>query len=124
MYYLGMIYKYGQTNDNKSLKKVFRKHNIVLDENIAVGWFKKAYDARKTFKQSLYSRSSVVFGFYFYGGASLYLPDTYDQLKQLDTKGKVVKDLVKAAELTASYSGIPKVNIIEYEKFDNINRYP
>lgn len=124
MYYLGMIYKYGQTNDNKSLKKVFRKHNIVLDENISVDWFKKAYDVRKTFKQSLYSRSSVVGGLYFYGGASLYLPDTYDQLKQLYTKGKVVKDLVKAAELTASYSGIPKVNIIEYEKFDNINRYP
>ncbi|MBP7498786.1 MAG: sel1 repeat family protein [Chryseobacterium sp.] len=92
MYCLGMIYKYGRTSNEKMYDKTYyrKTYDVVLDEKVALEWFKKAIESN--YKESLFPLSDSDYenknkAFY-----ELYL---------LYKKGKELKDKVKAKEMEA-----------------------
>lgn len=94
MHSLGMIYKYGRTNNPSSkdriLKKWVVKYDIVLDEKAAFDWFTKSL--RPDYVESIYAKFSPF--------SSKFNEDSYLELADFYKKGKIVpKDEAKAREL-------------------------
>jgi len=103
MYYLGMIYKYGQTsNDERYIRKAFLKHELVIDEKKALEWFEKSI--QPNYPISLFATSSKTIQETYLDLSSYFNKEAYKELSLIYAKGKIVpKDKVKAKELLNLY---------------------
>lgn len=117
MYYLGMIYKYGQTPDITGgygfLKKVFVLHDVVIDEVKAFEWFKKSSESSQNV--SLFAKGSRSFGDNYTDLGSYFEKKAYRELSLIYKKGKIVpKDKAKAKELMQLYESYGS----KYDKYE------
>lgn len=117
MYYLGMIYKYGQTPDITGgygfLKKVFVLHDVVIDEMKAFEWFKKSIES--SHNVSLFAKGSRSFGDNYTDLGSYFEKKAYRELSLIYKKGKIVpKDKAKAKELMQLYESYGS----KYDKYE------
>ena len=99
LYYLGMIYKYGITQDlsngNGFLKSLHVKYDVIIDEKIAFDYFLKALKNENNV--SLYSRGD-------FSPSTGFDNNTFKELALMYKKGKVIeKDKEKAKELENNY---------------------
>ncbi|MFC4720951.1 tetratricopeptide repeat protein [Geojedonia litorea] len=106
MYYLGMIYKYGQTpstdNGYGFLKKVFVKHNVVIDEKKALEWFEKSI--QPNYPISLFATRWRTITANYVDLSSYFNKESYKELALIYKKGGIVpKDKEKAKELMGLY---------------------
>jgi len=111
MYYLGMIYKYGQTPDISngygSLRKVFVKHDVVIDEEKALVWFAKSI--QPNYAVSLFATGNETIYENYTDLTSYFNKESYKELSLIYKKGKIVpKDKVKAKELMRLYESYGK----------------
>jgi TPR repeat protein len=130
MYFLGMIYKYGQITSDKYEQKIFIKFTVTKDEKLALDWFIKA--DQPNYKESIYSRSLDT-RHAFLAKSSYYIYGARLEMYRLYKKGKIVADKAKAEEmkdeaLILKYNGFNTSHTsFNYdkakEKFNNIDRY-
>ena len=114
MYYLGMIYKYGITedlNDGFGIKNIRRKmhvkYNVELNEKTALYWFEKSIQPE--YVPSIYAKEKNSFGRYSHNITSYFIKNSYKELSLFYKEGKVVqKDKAKAKELIALFEGTTK----------------
>ena len=123
MYFLGMIYKYGQVVSDKYQQNLFIKFTLTKDEKLALDWFIKA--EQPDYKESIYSRM-MSSNEPFLATTSFYIPTRY-QRYLLYKKGKTVRDKAKAEEMKSLMDRNSDKERDNYEKanekFGNIDRY-
>ncbi|MGV9003429.1 tetratricopeptide repeat protein [Flavobacterium sp.] len=103
MYYLGMIYKYGQTsNEERYITKTYLKYELVIDEKKALEWFEKSI--QPNYPISLFATNSKTITESYLDLSSYFNKEAYKELSLIYAKGKIVpKDKVKAKELLNLY---------------------
>jgi TPR repeat protein len=108
MYYLGMIYKYGITEDlsvgavKNFRKKMHVKYDVIIDEEKALVWF--ANSIQPNYPLSLFATGNRTNLEYYTDLSSYFNKESYKQLSLIYKKGKIVpKDEVKAKELMSLY---------------------
>lgn len=92
MYYLGMIYKYGQIYDLtiKKYNKAYTQFDVILDEKVSLDWFMKSLNP--SYEESLYSKSLLHNGKIYYETSSYFNPSANYEISIsiiYNKKGKV-----------------------------------
>ena len=131
MYFLGMIYKYGQITTNKYEQFLLIKFSVAKDEKVALDWFIKADKPEyiESIYSRLYSKSNA-----FLARSSYYIPETRYETYLLYKKSKTVKNESKAAEMKSEAKAFEREGYRYYrilkedyyrtnEQFSNIDRY-
>lgn len=92
MYYLGMIYKYGQIYSFtiKKYNKAYAQFDVILDEKVSLDWFMKSLNP--SYEESLYSKSLLHNGVIYYETSSYFNPSANFEISIsiiYNKKGKV-----------------------------------